>query len=283
MNSTSSYLDKLFVDQYADMYLKLVAMSTPPVPVSNYVFMPDSFKSKVFDDNPRLDEAGGFDRKSEFKPVALIPTALGPAVLARIKLKHLVSVENGILEIRNATCCASLTFNILVDSDGLSYADNVNLDALELVSRSCHPGSHFSVPLAPYLTAMLHYAVAPEKLRKIREFRYMPPDAAFGLFSDYNFEANRKIDKFLSKCAVPFSVSWVNAEGGLGKWSRPYIGRLRRNLVDMGGFEHERWIERPYEIFGNAGQENDGKTEAFTDLKAVAGAVHAEGHGDNAS
>lgn len=282
------WLDLQFKESYAEKYLKLVVFPTPPVPVRDFMFMPDSFKSKTFDDGAE----DRFDKSDEFKPVAMLPTHWGPAVLARIKLRYLIGVSDGFLSVHHATCCASVTFAVLCEGDGVSYADKTTLNGLMLVGRSCHPGSHFVVPDAPYLTSMFHYALAPTVKEKymvrpvgngvLERFTYMCPDEAMLLFPEYDFSSNLEIDMFLSKCIISPSVAYHKINSGMGDWAKPYIRKIRRNIIDIAEAKDHEWRQRPYAVFSDESQKDDG-TQAHTAISGrAAGEVHCQGDGDHA-
>lgn len=260
-------MDLQFRNVVGEKPVRLVLFPTPPIPVGNVLFMPDSFTSKTFDST--LD----FDRGDEdFHPISMLPTLYGPAVLAWIRLKNLVEVRGGNIHIWHATCCASVTYSVLFDADGVRYADTTDLKDVSLISRSCHPGSHFVVPYAPYLTSLFHYALAPNRSEKLLKFTYMHPDDAMVLFPDCDFTRNIAIDKFLARCTIDPKVQYYQTHGGLGSWTKPYIRQIRRNLIDLEDTDHEQWIERPYQLFGRkdevsgyAGQEDDRQEASSAD------------------
>lgn len=253
----SKWLDQEF-EEYQERYVRLVLFPTPPTPVHDRMFMPDCFSSKTFDIS--------MDRDKSFHLISMLPTRYGPAVLADVKLREIFNVSNGKITIDNATCCASITYTILLDKDGLRYADTADIEGLRLISRSCHPGSHFVVPMAPYLSSLLHYALAPQD-KKIADyysavemnFEYMHPDDAQSLFN-CDFSMNLSIDKFVSRCYISSTVRCTNTSGGLGRWAFPYIRKIRRNILHRGE-DHEQWIIRPYEIFGQQSKEDGGDKE----------------------
>jgi hypothetical protein len=275
------WLDMQFKNVIGEKAIRLVLFPTPPTPVGDVLFMPDSFSSKTFDKSLDFNRDDG-----SFHPISMLPTLYGPAVLAWIRLKHLIGVKNGQLEIKYATCCARVTYSVLFDAHGIRYADTTTLEDVSLTPRSCHPGSHFVVPYAPYLTAMFHYALAPGRSEKLIRFTYMHPDEAMMLFPECDFTRNIVIDKFLSRCTIDPKVRYCNTHGGLGSWTKPYIRQIRRNLVDLEDTDHEQWIQRPYRLFGrenevlgDAGQEDDGQGVAIADGGQASVAVHREGYG----
>jgi hypothetical protein len=207
--------------------------------------MPDSFTSKTFDHT--------FSRSSEFKVVTVMPSVLGPAILAYIKLGELVRYDDqtGVLEVFRSTCCASVSFYPMFESEDGVYADDVQVDSLNMMGRSCHPGSHFVAPNAPMLTALLQYAQAPSMEEKYAEGRtslitYMAPNQAGSLFPACDFTVNSEIDEYIGKCVIDPKVIYCKVGSGLGEWSKPYLRVMRNNLLRMEDLDHEQW--------GNVGQ-----------------------------
>jgi hypothetical protein len=258
----------VMTEEYLNRYVRVVLFPTPPTPVDDRLFMPDCFSSKTFDIS--------MDREQTFHLISMLPTRYGPAVLADVKLSKIISVSEGKVTVHNATCCATITYSILMDQDGLRYADTADIKGLRLISRSCHPGSHFVVPMAPYLSSLLHYSLAPEKDLKFQRpvnmlIEYMHPDDAQLLFN-CDFSGNLSVDKFVSKCFVDHKVSFVNVRCGLGRWAFPYIRKMRRNIL-LGGEDHEQHA-RTYEVFSEQGKEDGGQNGQI----AICGPTPVEVH-----
>lgn len=247
----SQWMKKTY-ENYSYRRVKVVVFPTPPTPVDNTIFMPDSFSSKTFDKTDM--------RKLQM--ISIVPTVYGPAVLSYLRLSDLLHNEKGLLDVNNATCCASVTFTVLFDGNGLRYADRTNIDNLMLISRSCHPGSHMVVPMAPYLSALLQYAAAPHKDEKSRSsnlaLTFVSPQEAGALFPGYDFSDNIELDRYVSRCTIDPKSSFFKSGAGLGKWSDWYIRRLRRNILAMEDCNVEDWSRRAYALSGHAGQEDDG-------------------------
>lgn len=231
-------------DFYGEMTVRLVCFPVPPTPVRNLICMPDSFTSRTFEMS--------FDRDKRFRAVAIKPSPLGPAVLAYIKLSSLVNFDEktGFLKVPVSTCCASVSYLIMFTDDaGMSYAEDVQLDRLNMIHRSCHPGSHYAVPKAPYLTALLQYAQAPDTgdhrlwrrgdspdQRQVT-IEYATPEQAEQFFQQCDFSPNGIIDRYLGTCVIDQSTTYYRIKGGLGEWARSYLRQMRHNLLLK---EHER-------------------------------------------
>jgi hypothetical protein len=215
-------------DEYADKTVKLICLPLPPTPVNDVIYMPDCFTSDTFD--------RGFNRSKGFNAVSMHPTSLGPAILAYIKLQDLISYDKntGFLTVHTSTCCATISAYIGVRrDDGLIYVDECKIDNLRMIGRSCHPGSHYVAPKAPYLTALLQYAQATE--REKLEIEYMHPAEGEKVFPHANWDTNRAIDGYLGGCVIAPTVSFFKVRSGLGEWTRPYLRQMKINSILKGG------------------------------------------------
>jgi hypothetical protein len=255
------WMRRTFAD-WGDRTVKVICMPLPPSPVRSLIYMPDCFTSKTFDNV--------FDRDRQFRAVSMEATERGPAILAVVKLKDLISFDkdHGFLTIENATCCATISYYVICEENGLTYANEVSLDSLAMPTGSCHPGSHYVIPDAPYLTAILQYAQAPEREYQGRrggwhhnkqlEIVYAAPDEGKAIFPQHDYHCNRIVDSYVARCAVHKDVSFARIDGAIGKWAWPFLKGLRRNIVNIKEASYERWTEQAYEIPRHAGQENDG-------------------------
>jgi hypothetical protein len=229
--------------EYAsELYVRLVAIPVPPTTVQGIIFDPESYSSKVID-----TWKSGEEMVSGMKMVtSFFDPQLGPVFLVSTKLRHLLTMHDGAkLEpssrfgIEAATFCGSVSF-WNVDLEGDTYADGVQLDRVQTVGSSCHPGSHYSIPRAPYLTALLQFnqgatvdpgnrgaETAEKRSMALDGFEYLDPDSAELLFPTVSWECNRIADDFVSK--LPFQVWPAQIIGGPGAWVYPYLTQLRRN------------------------------------------------------
>ena len=208
-------------DDYATRTVKVICLPLPPTPVQDVIFMPDCFTSDTYDEK--------FDRSADFHVVAMHSTPLGPAVLAYIKLNKLVSYNpnTGFLDVHVSTCCAGISAYVGVRSDsGLIYVDECKIDSLTMIGSSCHPGSHYVVPKAPFLTALLQYRQAHERELDIE---YMCPAEGEKIFKQADWQTNRDIDEFLGKCIIDPTTSYFKCRGGVGAWTRPYLRQMKIN------------------------------------------------------
>jgi hypothetical protein len=218
-------------DQYADKTIKLICIPLPPTPAHDVIYMPDCFTSDTYDK--------GFNRSPGFNAVTMKPTPLGPAILAYIKLSKLIRFDSctGFLTVQVSTCCATISAYVgHRGEDGLIYADECKIDNLTMIGRSCHPGSHYVVPKAPFLTSLLQHAQAGDRELKIE---YMHPNEGEKLFPHADWSTNRAIDEYLGKCVVAPEVSYFKARGGLGVWTRPYLRQMKINLFAKGNRRSE--------------------------------------------
>lgn len=223
----------------------------PPTPVNGMLFMPDSFSSKVFDNN-------SIKTNSEFKIAMVKPTVFGPAILLYVPFGNLVEFDSttGYLNVVVATFCARVSYYILCKSNGIEYADQVVIDSLSTIARSCHPGSHYVVPKASYLTALLQYSQAPTYKdldnRKL-VLTYLTPQQGEALFPHCLFDTNKFVDDYVAQCVIDDQVSFYKTSGGLGEWSDGFLRRLRRNILEA------NYYGSGHEVFGNASKEDGGE------------------------
>lgn len=249
MNYLSEFMKKTFPD-ISERTLNVICFPLPPSPVKGVVFMPDSFSSKNFD-------GVNFDQDKEgFRPISMTWGEMGIAVLGKVKVSDLLFFdEEGLLKVQNSTCCASSSASTIA-RDSHEYVDDVVLDGLGLIKRSCHPGSHFSIPEAPFLTALLQWAQSPEggnpqnKMMwdqevKRAEFlvKYLSPEEGKIYFPQANYSRNAIVDNYISKCCVGHKVTIDRTLAGVGEWSRPYLKKLRRNILDLEDFYNGEYRE----------------------------------------
>jgi hypothetical protein len=221
------FIEKTF-ERYGEMTVRLVAFPVPPAPVENFIFMPDSFNPKTYEQ---------MNVPKEFRIVFSKPSPFGPALLCYVKLKHLIGFKRGYLGIVHSTFCANVSYYKLFSrDDGLTYVDDVVLDSITDIRRSCNPNSHFTVPKAPYLTAMLQYAQAPNHTDgrvSVYSLMYSAPEDAEKVYSQCDFSDNIEIDEYVSKCVINPEVRVSKLSAGLDVWGDPYIKTLRRNAFLM--------------------------------------------------
>jgi hypothetical protein len=223
-------------EKYRDKTIRLVAIPVPPVPVKGVIFKPDSFSSKSYDGNHEI-----YETEHDEKVVSSHWTEHGPALLVYLPLKTLIKITpEGYLTVDVSTFCATISY-LTFEKHGITYAKDATLDCLSLIARSCHPGSHYTVPQAPYLTALLQFAQAPnidednnrerERSLEINQ-HYLSPWEAEMIFPTVPWDKNKEIDEFISKCVVN-DVSFFKTFGGPGQWSIPYLRTLNRNRFNF--------------------------------------------------
>lgn len=252
-------------EQVSKFKIKIVSFPLPPTPVQGKIYMPSAFNSRTFEVR--------FDRPKQFNAVMAKPSKWGPAILVYINLDELIKFsKKGLLTVPHSTICAGVSsYPLFTGDDGLIYLTDVVLDDVRMSHRSCHPGSHYSAPKAPYLTALLQYAQAPHVKKDTRDdkrtlIEYASPEEAEKIFPACDFTSNRWIDNFLGTCAVNPKVSYFKLTSGPGSWARDYLKDLRHNILLK---EHEREQKKQgrTSLLGDAGQENGRKSHKQRDLR----------------
>ena len=251
MNDLKTFMIKNFPDEW----VKVICFPLTPVTVRGLMFMPDSF-SHI--------EGSLYDSTGEFKAVAARWHQYGPAIYGRVKLGQLISYNtNGVLTVDCSTCCAGVSYKILCESDGVEYVDMVTIDRLNLIARSCHAGSHFVVPEAPHLTALLQWAQSPDnngettRTRSLLSSPYLRPEDGKIVFPEVNFDSNKEIDKFIRMCACNDKVSCHTVAAGLQEWAIPFLRTLRQNKIQW-----EEGLHGKLYIPAEQGQKDGGSAEA---------------------
>jgi len=268
MKNLREYMVKYFPDEW----VKIVCFPLTPVAVRGMMFMPDSFSAI---ENSLYDNTGGF------RAVAARWHRYGPAIYGKVKLNNLIRYDvDGVLRVECSTCCASVSFKILCESNGLEYVDVVTIDGMRLISRSCHAGSHFVAPEAPHLTALLQWAQSPdnngetERTRTLLSSPYLHPDEGKIPFPEVNFESNREIDRFIRTCACHNKVSVFTVSAGLQEWAIPYLRKLRQNKISWEEGLHGK-LYLPFE----SSQEDGGSAQADSVVGGNPVVTEVEGSG----
>lgn len=215
----------------ASLMVRVVAIPIPPAPVNGVSYLPQAFASVGYDSDYEVSSkvtvyANDFSLKH------------GPVVLFSTPLSELIGFHSktGRLTITASAFCANVSY-YLREYNGANYGDAVVINRLSFVGKSCNPGSHFVVPGAPTLTALLQYNQAPSLSDKIREetfysgYKYLTPDEGAALFPDWTWGSNSRVEEYIQKCWVG-DVSYFNTFGGLGEWSQPFLRTLRLNAFN---------------------------------------------------
>jgi hypothetical protein len=234
---------------FAEIPVRVISLPLPPVKTRNgTIYMPDAFTSKSFDRS--------FNRSKEFDVISMIHSEYGPAILAEVPLRVLISyTDKGIIEGKDVTICAKVSYYNFVEENGIQFVDKIDIENLNLIHSSCHPGSHFVVPQAPHLTSILQYSqssyrdVSPDVL-------YVSPDDGEKLFPQWTWKMNSVVDNFVRSCVIENNVSYFKLSGGLGKWASPILRNMRNNaLKTKEEFHASLWYSQ---IHGRKSQENGG-------------------------
>lgn len=223
--------------KYRDLTVRLVSIPLPPLHVKGLIYRPDCFASKTF------DKVFTLSHERVYRAASVTPSPYGPAVLLSLSLGELIGHDDeGYLTVVRSSCCATVSYAVkhnLRDGKGQiwDYADAVTLDNINF-TRSCNPGSHISVPRAPFLSALLQFDSAPDGGRTyghdtLGSFHFLAPSEAEILFPGWDFRVNEYVDTWLGMCAAKKGVKFKNEMAGLGEWSVPYLRQLRTNYLRM--------------------------------------------------
>lgn len=200
-------------ERLADKVCRVVIYPLPPCPVSGLIYHPKGFHPKTLE--------SGYDRPDCMKIIATKFTKYGPAILIDTKFRELIDYHNGVISCGTGVCATSSSYI----EDDVAY-DSI-LDRIVVINRSCHPGSHITVPNAPYLTTLLHHS----SVSRIGESRggsieYTDPSSAENDFPGVSFN-NRKFDKLISHAYA--DANYYANESGIGPWAIPYIKKMTLN------------------------------------------------------
>ncbi len=230
------YIDflKQEYERISEYPVKLVAIPLPPTPVGNVLFLPNAFASKTYDREFDLDETGFKLITADFHP------QLGIVLLLITKLKHLIDWKGDLLNVHISTFCAGVSFYEKRSENGLIWADEVVLDSLTSIHRSCHPGSHYIIPRSPSLTALLQFVQAPDTSdadddrlgRQLFNFTYLLPIEGENLFPTARWSGNELIEDYVKQC--PADVSIFRTVGGPGQWAKDVLRCLSLNRLVFG-------------------------------------------------
>ena len=219
-----------YYERYAHNKVKVVAFPLPPCRVNNIIFMPDCYSSNSLDMIFNREE-------DEFTPISIKHTALGPALLLHTRLSKLISFDEktGLIRTSGATLCASVSYLTFGKDKGLKYVEEATLDSFMMIGKSCHPGSHFVIPRAPFLTSLVQISQSRtvEDNEKASMIYTHPHDPIISeIFPKTDFSCNLDIDNFIGHCAVD-----IDTRGGgktnLGDWGLVYLKSLRWNQIRM--------------------------------------------------
>lgn len=247
---------------YRDMKLWVVALPLPPIAVRGLVYMPDSYTSKVFDGGDNIEHAG-----IDYKINSVVASSWGPAVLMRVKLGSLVSYQTtGNLVVHAKSCCADVSYygksNISVDNTDKKFdvALDVVINKLKFFG-SCNPGSHVVIPGAPFLSAIVQYAAAPQESGidvvsgVDTSAVYLDPWEVSHIFPTLNLSINKLVDNYIGKCAIDRSIRRSSSLASLGAWAVPYLRQMRINNLLM---EEPDYESRSIPVIVDSRQENGG-------------------------
>lgn len=235
---------------WADFDVKLLVVALPPTNDGRgNIYEPDSFASNVLD--------AKFDHNLDFDILGCkVSPIYGPVVVAQCKLERLFSVNYlGHLHADSNAVCASINAVNLIETNGVTYADKVTIKRFNF-GGSCHPSSHYVVPEAPHISALLQYKKAPkleqlsnsnkvcelqclDDLAKKMIIDFMTPDEGQDLFPFENWGLNGAIDSLVKRLPCEATTSFYNTLGGLREWAAEPLKMMRRNALQKGDVLYE--------------------------------------------
>jgi hypothetical protein len=235
---------------WADFDVKLLVVALPPTNDGRgNIYEPDSFASSVLD--VKFDHSLAFDVLG-----CRISPIYGPVVTAQCKLERLFSIDGlGNLHPKTNAVCASINAVNLIEANGVTYADKVTIKGFNF-GGSCHPSSHYVVPEAPHISALLQYQKAPklnhytgsgsswdatnlDDLAKKMIIDFMTPDEGQDLFPFENWGLNGAIDSLVKRLPCEATTSFYNTLGGLREWAAEPLKMMRRNALQKGDVLYE--------------------------------------------
>ena len=216
-------------DSAQELPVKLIAIPLPPTPVGDLLFLPNAFASKTYDRKFTFNERTFNLITMDFHP------QLGIVLLLTTKLGNLINWKDRFLNVKVSTFCAAVSFYKRESENSLYWADEVVLDELNAIGRSCHPGSHYIIPRSPSLTALLQFAQAPDISdsdddclgRQLFNFTYLSPIEGERLFPTANWNRNEVVEEYIKQC--PADVSIFRTVGGPGQWAKLVLRQLSLN------------------------------------------------------
>lgn len=218
---------KKLYNNIIDRIIYFVAIPVPPIPVNDIVFHTNSYDSKTYD----------LTNISVNKEINIIlrrfSLSLGPIFLCSIKANRLINIDGtqGFIIPRVSTFCANISY-YQKTINNITHARDATINGLSIISASCHPGSHYIIPRAPYLTALLQYnQIQRHYDYEESRFTYLKPEEGEILFPKFNFEHNHIVDSEISKMTIDpeKNVYNTNLNMGLGNWAFSYLKKLVLN------------------------------------------------------
>jgi len=246
-------------EKYKGRKVRVIAFPVTPTPIGDLVYKPDCFMSRVFD-HQALDNE---------EIVGSAPTRNGPAFLAYLSLSSLMDINDtdledngGVLEIHNGAYCARTSYynlrTLSVDLNGkvctvygdTQFATEADIHGLSMISRSCNAGSHFIIPQAPFLTALVHLRQGMELDNGLE---YLTSKECENLFPQVDFSKNLVVDNYVKNTTV-HKVKWEEITSTTededfrwvshGKCLDPYDKHCLRELGRNFELEEEEWQKR---------------------------------------
>ena len=269
------------IDGILDSRILVVVIPLPPdVEVNGLIHMDDAFASKTYDI--------GFDRDhNDFTIIDMIPTIVGPAILISTRVRELIFLtdrEESMFEsysmarrippapgtipfiaVQRPACCANVSY-YQETIGGQNYGIDTVINSLSLVTSSCHPGSHISIPEAPFLTAAIQHHCGFSRRADMNK-RFISPMEAKTFFPSYDYSKNMVVDSFIGQCRA--DIRNCMGQWGTGDWAIPYFKQFRVNAIL--GASDERTIVV-------AGQENGGRVGQNANAEGTSGTLCGEGY-----
>jgi len=189
MSSYKRQILEHFNPGWASMPLDVVTMPAPPVKAKGILYAEDCWRSDVLE---RAEDV--FNAQDDVACISSAVTDLGPAFLLRTTLGKLLHM-NKVAAVVDPIYCATISYATLLEVGDTTYATDAIIEDVRDIQSSCHPGSHTSVPGAPYMTILLQlsYALDGRMLNLGMEFADHITAAAY--FPAHDFNHNQQADR----------------------------------------------------------------------------------------
>lgn len=183
---------------WRDLTVDLVTFPAPPVSAKGVFYAADAWGSTT------LDRGRDVFNSQKIACLDATMTYRGPAFLLRRRIQDLLNVNrDGHFDA--PIYCAMISWERLLEDRVQSYANKALLEGITPISRSCHPGSHHSIPYAPWLTLITQFRRATDSRFEhdpIDEFTFADHIESLRYFPDHDFSRNREVDKLFSTVSL---------------------------------------------------------------------------------
>lgn len=164
--------------------VKAIAFPMPPVPACGIMYPVQNWNSNTLDKLEQLYEGS-----------SAVMTNKGPAVLQSYTLSDLIGNDDGNDEVVKPKPMYCATVSYIVKGTNEAVAQDVLIERMRPIGRSCHPGSHICVPAAPYLTAFLQMQCADGRGNPHSGFTFADDLYGENLYPRTDFTCNGSVDR----------------------------------------------------------------------------------------